>query len=81
MIQDGKKTKTRREFLKDGMRAALLGGFAFTGIFLGWKGMKNAGKDPGCPVDLPCQSCRKLRDCREPKARAVKLDRGVKGAQ
>jgi hypothetical protein len=66
-------TKSRRDFLKDGMRAALLGGFAFMGIFLGWRGYSNPKEGSPCLVDLPCRSCSKLTDCREPSALETKL--------
>lgn len=72
MIQSVQKTKNRRDFLRDGMRTVLLSGLAFTGLFLGWKGYSNSGKESSCLVDLPCRGCSRLLDCREPKALDVK---------
>ena len=66
---DHKKVKSRRDFLKDGTRAVLLGGFVFSGLFLGWRGRANSGKDVSCPIDLPCRNCSKISRCQEPLAR------------
>lgn len=67
-MKDFQKTKSRREFLKDGLRAALFGCFAFTGLLLGWKGYSRSGRELSCLVNLPCRDCSKLSDCRESKA-------------
>ena len=68
MMKDFQKTKNRREFLRDGLRAVLFGGLAFTGLFLGWKGHSLSGIEPSCLVRLPCQDCSKLPDCQVPRA-------------
>jgi len=62
------KAKSRRDFLKDGMRAVLLGGFVFTGLFLGWRGRANSGTDVSCSIDLPCRSCSKIKSCQDSQA-------------
>lgn len=68
MMQDFKKTKNRREFLRDGLRAALFGGLAFTGLFLGWKGHSLSGMESSCLLRLPCRGCSKLPACQVPRA-------------
>lgn len=62
------KVKSRRDFIKDGMRAVLLGGIVFSGLFLGWRGRANSGTDTSCSIDLPCRSCLKIRRCPETQA-------------
>lgn len=59
------KIKSRRDFIRDGMRAVLLGGFVFSGLFLGWRGRANSGTDLSCFIDLPCKSCSIIRRCPE----------------
>ncbi len=68
MRQSLQITKNRREFLKDGLRAVVFGGLAFTGLFLGWRGYSRADKESPCLIDLPCRSCLKLPGCPEPRA-------------
>ena len=68
MMQDLQKTKSRREFLKDGLRTALFGSLAFTGLFLGWRGYSRPGRESSCLVNFPCRDCSKLPDCQEPRA-------------
>lgn len=72
MKRDAKKTKTRRDFLKDGMRTILLSGMGFMGLFLGWKGFSSSGKELSCFVDLPCQGCSRFSGCQYPRALDVK---------
>jgi len=62
------KVKSRRDFIKDGMRAVLLGGLVFAGLFLGWRGRANSGTEASCSIDLPCRSCSKIRRCQESQA-------------
>ncbi len=62
------KVKNRRDFIRDGMRAVLLGGFVFSGLFLGWRGRANSGTDASCVIDLPCRSCSIIKRCPESKA-------------
>ncbi len=64
-MMDQTKVKNRRDFIKDGMRAVLLGGFVFTGLFLGWRGRANSGTDISCFIDLPCRSCSIIKRCPE----------------
>ena len=61
------RVKSRRDFIRDGLRAALLGGIVFSGLFLGWRGRANSdtNNDTSCSVDLPCRSCLKIRQCKE----------------
>ena len=66
---DHTKIKSRRDFLKDGMRAVLLGGLVFFGLFLGWRGRANSGTGVSCSMDLPCRNCSKISRCQEPLAR------------
>jgi len=54
--------------MKDGLRAVLFGGLAFTGLFLGWRGYSRTDKESSCLVDLPCRNCSKLPGCQEPRA-------------
>ena len=67
-MQDLQKKGNRREFIRDGLRAALLSGLAFTGLFLGWRGYSGSAKESSCIVDLPCRGCSKLPGCQELKA-------------
>jgi hypothetical protein len=67
-MSDLKRTKNRREFLKDGLRAAVLGGIVFTGLFLGWKGNSSSEEESSCLIDLPCRNCLKLTGCKESRA-------------
>lgn len=60
--------RNRREFLKDGLRAALFGGLVFTGLSLGWRGYSRADGESSCLIDLPCRSCSKLPGCQKPRA-------------
>ncbi len=68
MMQDLQKTKSRREFMRDGLRTVLFASLAFTGLFLGWRGHSRSGRESSCLVDLPCRGCLKLPDCQEPRA-------------
>jgi len=67
-MQDFQKIKNRREFIRDGLRTALFGGLALTGLFLGWRGHSRPGRESSCLVNLPCRGCSKLPDCQEPRA-------------
>ncbi len=68
MRQSLQTTKNRREFIKDGLRAVLFGGLAFTGLFLGWRGYSRPDEESSCLIDLPCRSCSKLPGCQKPRA-------------
>jgi hypothetical protein len=90
MMQDLKITKSRREFLRDGLRTVLFSGLAFTGLFLGWRGYSRSGRESSCLVRLPCRGCSKLPDCQVPRAidtrqkapdsrlQSSKMERGVR---
>jgi hypothetical protein len=67
-MPDQKKVKSRRDFIKDGMRAVVLGGFVFSGLFLGWRGRANSGTEVSCSIDLPCRRCSKISRCKESQA-------------
>ena len=70
--------KTRREFLKDGLRTSLLSGLAFAGVSLGSRGISRSGKRSSCSIDLPCRICSRLPGCRKPEALDTKQkSRGV----
>jgi len=62
------KSKTRREFLKDGLRAGAAGSIVFMGLFLGWRGKTAGSQNSKCAVNLPCRDCTKLKNCTEPSA-------------
>jgi len=66
-MQEKKKKKNRREFLKDGLRAFLLSGLAFVGLSLGWRGISRSGQKSSCSIDLPCTICSQLPGCRKPE--------------
>ena len=68
MVDDFPKTKTRREFLKDGLRTVLFGGFIFTSAFLGLRKYTDKGSTSICPINLPCNNCSMLKNCQKPKA-------------
>ena len=67
-MPDQTKVKSRRDFIKDGMRTVLFGGIVFSGLFLGLRGRTNSSTDTSCSVDLPCRSCSKINKCRESSA-------------
>jgi len=60
--------KSRRDFMKDGMRAVLLGGIVFSGLFLGWRGRANSNDKVPCSLDLPCRTCSKINRCTKAEA-------------
>lgn len=78
-MQETQKMKKRREFLKDGLRASLLGGLALVGLSLGWRGISRSGQESSCSIDLPCRICSQLPGCRKPEAVDTKQkSRGTK---
>lgn len=77
MKNDFFKIKTRREFLKDGLRTVLFGGFIFTSVLLGSKKYKDKDSTSTCPVNLPCNNCSKLKICEKPKAMHLKQEQGA----
>ena len=72
MKEDMNKFKGRRDFLKDGMRAVLLAGLAFTGLSLGMRSQTDSENGSPCQIDLPCRSCAKFLCCRQPEALSAK---------
>jgi hypothetical protein len=71
-MQETKKMKNRREFIKDGLRTVVLGGLAFAGLSLGRRKVSSSGDETSCTLDLPCSICSKLPGCREPEAMDTK---------
>ena len=59
-MKEAHKTKSRRQFIEDGLRTIMLGGLAFVGLSLGWRGISHSGEESSCAVDLPCRICSKL---------------------
>jgi hypothetical protein len=68
VIQETKKMKNRREFIKDGMRTVALGGLAFVGLSVGLRNASRSGHETSCTTDLPCRICSQLPGCRMPEA-------------
>ena len=67
MKQDLNKTGSRREFLKDGIRTVVLGGFVFVGGMFAWRSISNKGQTSSL-VDEPCGDCFILPVCVLPEA-------------
>jgi hypothetical protein len=58
---------SRREFLKNGARTILFGGFVFMSVLLGKR--KFSGSDQtSCQIELPCRNCSRIPGCENPKA-------------
>ncbi len=73
MTRQVRKTKGRRKFFEDALRAFLVGGFAFAGILLGSrKGPRSS--DASCPGNLPCRGCAVHPGCRKPRAVAARRE-------
>lgn len=68
------QTKSRRRFIKDGLRTVLLGGLALMGLFLGRRKVSTAGQDSPCTIDLPCRICSRLPGCQEVEALDTKKE-------
>jgi hypothetical protein len=66
------KTKTRREFIREGIRIALVGGFASLGISLGRRALSEPGESGPCPIDAACRGCSALTACRDSRAVQVR---------
>jgi len=71
-MQEKHETKKRREFLKDGLRVLMLGGFAAVGLSLGRKRRSLPRDGSSCLIDLPCRSCSELPLCPLPRAVGTK---------
>jgi len=67
-MKEAQTTKSRREFMKDGLRTVVLSGLAFAGLSLGRRGASSSGKETSCTIDLPCRICSKLPGCQQLKA-------------
>ncbi len=74
MIHDLQKMESRREFLKDGIRTVLFGGFVFASGMLGWRKISNADQTSSL-VNLPCGDCSILPVCFLPKATDFKREK------
>ena len=61
------KNVNRREFLKTGFRTFLASGFILGSLFL----VKRSEKK-NCQISIPCQNCRQIGGCRDPKALSFK---------
>ena len=68
MNNNPKKSARRRDFLKSGLRALLLGGIAFAGGLLGWRELRSEEDETLCTITSPCRNCAKLKYCTNPKA-------------
>jgi hypothetical protein len=78
-MKDKPKEKGRREFIRAGLRSAVLGGLAFVGLSVSRRKAPNHGEDTSCTLDLPCRICSRLPGCRKPVAMETKqMIRGEK---
>ncbi len=68
VMQKTQKVKTRREFIKDGLRTVVLSGLAFVGLSVGGRKASSFGIETSCAIDLPCRICSRLPGCRKPEA-------------
>ena len=74
MKQDLCKTGSRREFLKDGIRMVVFGGFVFVGGMFAWRSISNKSQSSGL-VDKPCGDCFILPVCVLPEALDFKREK------
>jgi len=66
------KSENRRKFLKNGLRAFILGVIVFVSGFLGWREMSSGGDKNVCAVETPCNKCSQYPDCKIQKAVELK---------
>ena len=64
-MRESQEVAGRREFLKDGLRALLVGGLIILGSVLGLKKKSGTARVSSCPGSLPCRDCSKLQGCGE----------------
>ena len=67
-MKETHKSKSRRDFMKAGLRSIVLSGLVFAGFSLGWRRASRSGKEASCAIDLPCRICSKLPGCQQIKA-------------
>ncbi len=68
MKQNLQDIKSRREFIRDGLRAVVFSGIVtLSGVFIG-KTYSNNHNSSACKVDIPCRDCSKLDCCEDPEA-------------
>jgi hypothetical protein len=72
LMKETRKTKDRRQFIKDGLRTVVLSGLAFAGLSLGRRSRYRSGYEGSCSLDLPCRICSQLPGCRKPEAIGTK---------
>jgi hypothetical protein len=68
MKRDLPDIKSRREFIRDGLRTVVFGGIVtLSAVFIG----RTYSKDHDsltCKVNIPCRDCSRLGYCEDPKA-------------
>lgn len=67
-----RESRSRRRFLRDGMRGLVFGGLVLSGGVLGWRTVAGGSRSDGCPEALPCRRCRLLPECVAPRAVAAR---------
>jgi hypothetical protein len=67
-----REPRSRRRFLRDGLRNLVFGGLLLTGGALGWRTVAGGARSAGCPETLPCRRCRRLLECDAPRAAAAR---------
>ena len=68
MKQNLQDIKSRREFIKDGLRTVICGGIVtLSAVLIGRTYSKNHNSLT-CKVDIPCGDCSELGCCEDPKA-------------
>jgi hypothetical protein len=77
MKQDYTRTEERREFLRDGVRYSILGGFAWFGLVYGLRRPLSPNGLSGLS-ESPCRDCSRLRGCRKRLARQFRAKKDQK---
>ena len=68
MNHEQMETKTRREFIRGGIRIALVGGIGLLGVSLGRRALSEPGEGTPCPIEAACRGCSALTICRDFRA-------------
>lgn len=71
---DKNETKSRRQFIQHGLRAAVVSGLALMGWSLGRRKASPSAEKTSCPVDLPCRVCSELPGCQQAEALETKRE-------